>query len=289
MTNKKKRRKKGRKFRYDRLFLVINIVLILTILITTSVYLLVSHLFSSNDAGVEPTASAIVTVEPTEEPLSTPTPLVTAEPTSETIDESLLEQLTTPSSILFCANKKHPLPENYEPEDLTNQIDVPKQSEDVYLRQEAVNALESMFQAALKDGVTLYLISGYRSAYTQYYLWNGYAEVNGADYADTISSRAGYSDHQTGLAIDVGELNDEETILDTSFINTAAGQWLYHNAYNYGYILRYPDGKEDITGYDFEPWHYRYVGVDVATAIYNVDPDYTFEEYFNIEGGDYID
>ncbi len=280
----KKVRKKKKKLRYDRLFLLLNIVVIAIVLCVTLVHAVLSTISSHKQQPVV-TQPPVETVEPT----ATPQPIVqpTAQPTAT--PDLLDEKLTNPSSILFCANKKHPLPTDYIPHDLTTEIDVPKQTNDIELRKDAVTALEQMAQAALEDGVSLYLISGFRSAEQQYYLWNEYANQSGSDYADTISSRSGYSDHQTGLAVDIGELHDDYTLLDKSFADTEAGRWLYANAYRFGYILRYPQGKQDITGYDFEPWHYRYVGIDTATAMYNISPDETFEEYFQVEGGDYYD
>lgn len=155
-----------------------------------------------------------------------------------------------------------------------------------YLRDCAASALESMFAAAAQEGITLVTCSSYRSASYQASLYNNYVAMYGTATADTISARPGYSDHQTGLAADIGD-HDQATVFTQAMEYTVEGQWLYAHAHEYGFILRYPKGKEWITGYSFEPWHYRYVGVDYATAIYNVSPDCTLEEYFGIEGGDY--
>ena len=111
--------------------------------------------------------------------------------------------------------------------------------------------------------------------------------MNGEEYAKANGFLAGYNEHQTGLALDFTD--DPTNINNTvSFKDTPAGQWLFAHAHEYGFIQRYPEGKESITGVNFEPWHYRYVGVDVANAIYNKgvelnDPNYTFEEYYSIE------
>ena len=132
----------------------------------------------------------------------------------------------------------------------------------------------------------LILGSAYRSEDYQATLYNGYVEQYGQAEADTISSRPGYSDHQTGLAADISD-HDGATYLTQDMEYTPEGEWLKDHAHEYGFIMRYPKGKEDITGYAYEPWHFRYIGVDYATAIYNVDEFYSFEEYFGVEGGDY--
>jgi len=190
-------------------------------------------------------------------------------------------------SYLIVANKKHPLPEGYVPSDLVYP-EVPMRYNNWQLRKVAAEALEKMFAAASLEGLTLVCGSGYRDPVFQATLYNGYVESSGKEAADTFSARPGYSDHQTGLATDICSL-DEAYDLSQSFEETAEGKWLKDHAHEYGFIMRYPKGKDDITGYYYEPWHFRYIGVDEATAIYNVDPFYTFEEYYGIEGGGYID
>lgn len=188
-------------------------------------------------------------------------------------------------SLLLLANKKHPLPDGYAPYDLV-EPSVPMVFGSAPLRAEAAAAIEEMFAAAANDGVTLLLGSGYRSQEYQDQLYSGYSAQYGWEVADTISSRPGYSDHQTGLAADISD-HDGATYLSEEMENTPEGVWLKDHAHEYGFIMRYPKGKQEITGYAYEPWHFRYVGVDYATAIYNIDPFYSFEEYFGVEGGDY--
>ena len=188
------------------------------------------------------------------------------------------------TDILYVANKKHSLPYDYEPSDLRT-VNV-NSSADLQMRDEAASALEDMFAAASKDGITLVACSGYRSAVYQDQLYSGYVNSYGTEVADSISSRPGYSEHQTGLAMDIGD-HDQSTVFTADMENTSEGEWLYRNAHLYGFVLRYPKGKENITGYSFEPWHYRYVGVETATAMYNISPDETMEEYFGVTGGDY--
>ena len=131
---------------------------------------------------------------------------------------------------------------------------------------------EKMVQAAKKDGIGLWNVSGYRSYSTQKSLYNNYKARDGQTLADTYSARPGSSEHQTGLATDINTASSK-----AHFENTKEYAWLIKNCYKYGFILRYPQGKTYITGYKFEPWHYRYVGVEAATYIHN--NNITFEEY----------
>ncbi len=238
---------------------------------------------------VESTATPSPTPTPSETP--TPTPIPTEEPTPTPVVESTPEPTPVTSNvienytdILAVANKKHALPYDYEPSDLrvVNTLN----TAGWLMRDEAATAMETMFAAASQEGVTLVTCSGYRSARYQDQLYSGYVSRYGVARADAISSRPGYSDHQTGLAADIGD-HDQATVFNQSMENTVEGQWLYAHAHEYGFILRYPKGKESITGYSFEPWHYRYVGVASATAMYNISPDETLEEYLGVSGGDY--
>ncbi len=173
---------------------------------------------------------------------------------------------------LMIVNKYHYLSSDYVPDNLVT-IDS-KYGKTLELEKTTYEAFIQMYNDASKDGVNLYIFSPYRSYNTQYSLYNRYVSRDGKTLADTYSARAGYSEHQTGLAIDIsrrgGNLN--------GFESTKEFQWLKENSYKYGFIIRYPKGKEWITGYQYEPWHYRYVGVDVATKIYK--ENITFEEYY---------
>ena len=137
----------------------------------------------------------------------------------------------------------------------------------------ANNALYNLQDAASLAGFSLPLVSGYRSYNRQQTIYNNYVKIDGQTLADTYSARPGHSEHQTGLAFDVGKIDD-------NFGNTPAGTWLKNNAHYYGFIIRYPKGKEHITGYKYEPWHIRYLGVDIATDIYN--KGVTLEEYLGV-------
>ena len=252
--------------------MIVLLVFMLT-LFGVSVY---AH-FSKND-----NKTAVSTPQPSAE--IQPTPSASAEPTPT---PTAAIDFSDTSSILVCANKKHALPDGYAPSDLRAPA-VYTTTTSWTLRDEAATALETMFNAAKEDGIALLLGSAYRSYDYQASLYNGYVANRGKEYADTISSRPGYSDHQTGLAVDISDAS-QANFLSQSFENTAEGQWLHDNAHLYGWIMRYPKDKQDITGYAYEPWHFRYVRVEYATAIYETDPDETFEEYFGVEGGDYAE
>ncbi len=219
-------------------------------------------------------------VEPTIEPTIEPTVEPTIDPESDT-------RFTSTDSLLIFANKTHKLPDGYVPSDLVS-ITVSSTYGDLQMKQEAADALANMFAAANADGVYPVATSAYRSEEYQSELYNGYVERDGQEAADTYSSRPGYSDHQTGLATDITcEANGYN--LNQEFENTAEGQWLAQHAHEYGFVMRYPNGKEEITGYTYEPWHFRYIGVDEATALYNSDPNMTMEEYYGISGGNYAE
>lgn len=143
------------------------------------------------------------------------------------------------------------------------------------LTKETQSAFNKMDADATALGLNLYISSGYRSYYDQKYIYNNYVAIDGKAKADTYSARAGHSEHQTGLAFDLNSIDD-------SFTNTAEGKWVHDNCYKYGLILRYPKGKDNITGYMHESWHLRYVGVDLATKLYNNGDWITLEEYFGI-------
>ncbi len=259
--------------------LLYGLMVVLLILLGLSVYY---TFFSRHDStaksevqAAEPESEVIETAEP--EPTATPEP---------TFDPSLF---TDTNSLLIVANKKHRLPEGYVPADLvTPNI---AQTAACTMREPAAAAMGEMAQAAAADGVTLMISSAYRGEDYQRQLYEGYSASYGSETADTISSRPGYSDHQTGLAADFveGDGTLDGTNFNASFENTASGNWLRDHAHEYGFIMRYPKDKEEITGYSYEPWHFRYIGVDYATQIYETDVFYTFEEFFGVEGGDYAD
>ncbi len=143
------------------------------------------------------------------------------------------------------------------------------------LTSETTKNFNKMKSAATLDGLNIYISSGFRSYNTQNRLYNNYVNKDGKANADTYSARAGHSEHQSGLAFDVNIIND-------TFANTPEAKWLAKNCYKYGFILRYPKGKSSETGYKYEPWHFRYVGNDLASKLYNNGDWLTMEDYFGI-------
>lgn len=137
--------------------------------------------------------------------------------------------------------------------------------------------LDLLLADASSSGLNMYVLSGYRSYQEQEKTFNYWISVYGEEEARRVSAEPGYSEHQTGLAIDLGS-----GVCDTEecFGQTSEGKWLATNAYKYGFIIRYPQNKEDITGYSYEPWHLRYVGINAATAI--KDSGATLEEYLGV-------
>lgn len=184
---------------------------------------------------------------------------------------------------LALVNKTYYLPDTYIPSDLVR-ADVQYSFGDVevekaLLRQEAARALEKMFEAAEKENIALFAVSGYRSYKRQEEVFNAEVVKSGEEYAESVVAIPGQSEHQTGLAIDISA-ESVQFDLTKSLEDTAEGQWLAEHAHEYGFILRYPKGKEEITGYSFEPWHFRYVGINFAKTMY--DKQLTLEEYFEI-------
>ncbi|SDM47206.1 D-alanyl-D-alanine carboxypeptidase [Fictibacillus solisalsi] len=186
-----------------------------------------------------------------------------------------------PESIPVLVNKRSKLPEDYSPSDLVYP-DVPfifsEKIEKRMMRKEAATALENMFAAAKKDGINLTGVSAYRSHATQTALFNNYAKRDGYEKARTYSALPGTSEHETGLAIDVAGDGGKCPAQDC-FGGTPEAKWLAKNAPDFGFIIRYPEGKENVTGYKYEPWHIRYVGTSVSKKI--VAKHETLEEYFN--------
>ena len=127
---------------------------------------------------------------------------------------------------------------------------------------------------AKKEGHTIVINSSYRDYESQEDIWETRKSLYGTKKADEYAARPGYSEHQTGYAVDVADFND----VNDKFGNTKSYIWMKENAHKYGFILRYPKDKEDITGYSYEPWHYRYVGKEIASKIYN--ENITFDEYY---------
>ncbi|NMS89895.1 M15 family metallopeptidase [Clostridioides difficile] len=164
---------------------------------------------------------------------------------------------------IIVANKKYSLPKDYSPQESS----------------EAKDAFYKMNKEAQKAGLNLKAFSTYRSYEYQDKLFKSYVKEHGEKEANRFSAKPGESEHQTGLAFDIGG-NDQSSWANEKFNNTKEAKWLYENAYKYGFILRYPKGKENITGYMYESWHYRYVGTEHSKnfAMNNL----TLEEYLHL-------
>lgn len=173
---------------------------------------------------------------------------------------------------LILVNKYNKLSSAYIPDNLVT-VEA-KYGRTLQMDKEAYEAFKKMWADAQTENLHIWVRSPYRSYQTQNSLYESYAAQDGYNEADTYSARPGYSEHQTGLAVDV--VADDNSL--GNFENTKEFKWMQQNAHKYGFILRYPQGKEYLTGYVYESWHYRYVGVDIATDIYN--KGITFEEYY---------
>lgn len=219
----------------------------------------------ANNSGSTPTP------EPTTgEPLR-PSPEVVAPPVAVPGFDKTALSIDDPNSIWVVVNKLRPLnPADYAPADL---VTVPvAHTWEPLMRQEASDAVVAMFAAASGEaGLSLASNSAYRSYSTQVGLYAG---------DDNLTARPGYSEHQTGLTMDIGAASGACS-LSTCFTDTAEGIWLRDNAWRFGYLLRYPADKTAVTGYDFEPWHFRYIGVSLSTEMHNTGFT-TLEEFFGL-------
>lgn len=199
---------------------------------------------------------------------------------SDSPDSDSLPVVADPDAVTVLVNKQIRLPESYIPADLVYpnvRFIFKEKIEKRMLRKEAAQALETMFNAAEKDGIYLAGVSGYRSEARQKVIFNQYAAKDGEEKAKTYSAYPGTSEHQTGLAIDVSG-SAGKCAAESCFAGTPEAEWLAAHAPDYGFIIRYPEGKESITGYKYEPWHIRYVGIELAKEI--SDKGITLEEYF---------
>lgn len=200
-------------------------------------------------------ASAVVTTSGSGD--ATQTTTVTAGNAASVQGIEVKDGITYVNGILV-ANKSYSLPADYAPG----------------LNSEAKAQFDKLAADAAKEGLNIYLSSGYRSYSYQKQIYSNYSGIYGAAKADTFSARPGHSEHQTGLAIDVNSIDD-------SFTGTPEAIWLADHAHEYGFIIRYPKDKVEITGYKYEPWHLRYLGVSTATDVFN--SGLCLEEYLGID------
>lgn len=238
---------------------------------------------ATNDIKKPPQPEKTPAPPPVEDkPASALTALLTANLPERTIktNKKGIAVITNAASTFALVNKLRNLPADYVPSDLVVP-DVPfsfeGKSPKKQLRKEAAKALETLFDAAKKDGIKLKAVSGYRSYATQKSIFESNTAKKGEEVANRTSARPGQSEHQTGLAMDVSSASVGYA-LEESFGDTKEGKWLAKHAAEYGFIIRYMKGKEKITGYAYEPWHIRFVGEDAAKDI--VKKKLTLEEYF---------
>ncbi|RXZ80640.1 D-alanyl-D-alanine carboxypeptidase family protein [Paenibacillaceae bacterium] len=202
-------------------------------------------------------------------------------PTDEAETDVKLTTVKDETAIAVLVNKGNKLPDNYVPNDLVYPdvlFTFKEKIEKRMMRREAAAALETLFAQATSDGVPLAGVSAYRSESRQKELFAFYVKRDGEEKARTYSAFPGTSEHQTGLSIDVTG-SDGKCSVEDCFGDTPEAEWLAKHAHEFGFIIRYPQGKDDITGYKYEPWHLRYVGLETAADIYQ--QDITLEEYLN--------
>ncbi|MBP1997078.1 M15 family metallopeptidase [Paenibacillus eucommiae] len=229
------------------------------------------------------------TTKPTTKPTSKPSTKPTKDPDkgngkgdsgTNQADPDAVQVVANPKDLAVLVNKSFRLPAGYKPETLV-EPNVPfifkEKLEKRKMRKEAAEALEKLFAAATEEGVSLAGVSGYRSQATQEVLYNNYVKRDGVEAANKYSAKPGFSEHQTGLVMDVSGISGKCAAEDC-FADTKEAKWLAENAAEHGFIVRYLKGKESITGYQYEPWHIRYVGVDISKEI--AEQGITLEEYF---------
>lgn len=257
------------------------VVLVITIIAVGTVVILQNKKKPSNVAANNvpvkedqaPTTAPASTSSETPKPVQPTPPTTPAKPVAATWPVQISASDAT--SLTVVVNKKHQLPSSYVPAGLTAYGGY-------QLRSEAANALTRLVSDAAANGYSLKLISGYRSYSSQQSVYNSYVSRDGQLAADTYSARPGFSEHQTGLAADVGNGTCD---LEICFGDTAAGLWIAAHAQDYGFIVRYPKGKEADTGYQYEPWHLRFLGTDIAKAVYSSGK--TLDQYYNVPAGGY--
>lgn len=234
-------------------------VAILMLLVFSGFYFLLAP-YVHEEVG-EGEAQVSATIPPTEATTQTQPPAV---------DKS--------SEYLVLVNKTHGLGKDYEPGDLKKVKYAVSSREAQYqkLRKTAASAFNSLAKAAKKQGHTIKLTSGFRPYAYQKSLYETYVNKDGKYTAEQYSAKPGYSEHQSGLCADVSSPSVDYN-LEQAYGSTKEGKWLAKNAHKYGFIIRYPKDKENITGYEYEPWHIRYVGEDAAKEIY--EQKVTLEEY----------
>ncbi|WP_062379715.1 M15 family metallopeptidase [Demequina pelophila] len=256
---------------------------------------------STRESSPDPTLAALAT-EPSatpaadaSSPVATPSPAASTEPSPEASSPEASADadgfdmeaysLTDPASPWVVVNKRRPMePEDYVPTDL---VTIPGMPSGATMRAEAAEALGRMHADAVADGAAFTISTAYRGYDHQSSLYWGYVNRSGQASADTYSARPGHSEHQTGLAADMHDGGACDLL--ACFGDTAAGRWADAHAWEYGFVIRYAEGKDAITGYEYEPWHLRYVGPELAAEMH-ARGVWTLEEFFGLEAApDYQD
>jgi D-alanyl-D-alanine carboxypeptidase len=227
----------------------------------------------------EAAPSALISPSPT--PTATVITNNTTQSSPSPTKQTAAQAAADVKSVTVLVNKQFGLPPSFEPDDLVF-VNIPFTFKDMVdkrkMRKEAGAAIEQMVAGAKKDNIFLAGVSAYRSYATQKSLFNNYVQVDGLEKAKTYSAEPGHSEHETGLAIDLAG-SDGKCAAQDCFAATKEAKWIAEHAAEYGFIVRYPKGKEAITGYQYEPWHIRYVGVRLAKEL--TDKGLTLEEYYN--------
>lgn len=227
------------------------------------------------DADKEPAKGSIAGPKVSAAPSASTKEPGESEKPSENAEDRSPEIPSDPNNIKVLANKKRPLePLTYAPKDLVHI------GSGQSMRSEAAQAFKKLRNAGAASGVNFHPVSGYRSYNQQAATYNHWRATYGQQHADSVSAAPGTSEHQLGLAVDV---SDGICNLRRCFSTTNAGQWVARNAHKYGFVIRYPDGKTDVTGYWYEPWHLRYVGTELADEL--TSKGLTLEEYYKWKPG----
>ncbi|MFI8708022.1 D-alanyl-D-alanine carboxypeptidase family protein [Bacillus sp. NPDC077411] len=240
-----------------------------TLLISIIILIVISLINFLSKSFIHNQAEAVETKKHAEHPKEEIPPFPKASTTAKKTDDQY-SLVNNPDSLLVLVNKHRKLPDSYTPSDLTKPnvpFLSPKDKEKTLLRKPAADALETMFETAKKQGIELSAVSGFRSYKRQQSLHNTYVDRQGKEAADSLSAVPGTSEHQTGLAIDISS-NSANLQLEPVFGETPEGKWVAEHAHEFGFIIRYPKDKTNITEYAFEPWHLRFVGNPHATYLY---------------------
>lgn len=261
---------------FKKLIFVLGIL----ILLTAAVFGVMKFLDIFGDKSKTDNRSTVQEQEQTNQP----------EPVTEPGFDKSKYSTDAPGSPWWVVNKTRPLPDGYIPPDLAVpnvRLRLGASNEQMKFSRSATDDLIEMFNAAKTEGVTLVFGSGYRSEALQRQFYNGYVAQDGQAAADRLSARPGTSEHQTGLSFDATSIA-QQCHLETCFEDMPEGKWLRENSYKYGFIIRYVRGKEAVTGYDYEPWHMRWVGKELSQEMQRTGTQ-TLEEFFGLPAApDYL-